>query len=77
MYARYTRKRIGTDATRYQLQEPVSLFGCNNGFIPWLLSLKIPTAQGEPYLWHVDVVSELGAHADYPDSTLLIDLKPK
>jgi hypothetical protein len=42
-----------------------------------LLSLKIPTAQGEPYLWHVDVVRELGAHADYPDSTLLIDLKPK
>jgi hypothetical protein len=67
----------GGDATRYQLQEQVSLFGCNNGFIPWLLSLKVPPGQGEPYAWHVDVVNELGAHPDYSASTLIIDLKPK
>jgi len=78
MYARYIRTRVGTDATRYQLQEQrISLFGCNNGYIPWLLRLKIPTGQNEPYLWHVNVVSELGAHPDYLNSTLVIDLKPK
>ncbi len=54
MYARYTRTRVGADVTRYQFQEQVSLFGCNNGFMPWLLSLKIPPGQGEPYLWHAE-----------------------
>jgi hypothetical protein len=77
MYARYTRARVGSDATRYEYQEQISLFGCNNGFIPWLLSQKVPPRQGEPYEWHVDVVNELGAHPDYPASTLIIDLKPK
>ena len=77
MYARYTRTRVGGDASRYQFQKQVSLFGCNSGFIPWLLSAKIPTGQGEPYLWHVNVVHELGTHSGYPNSTLIIDLKPK
>lgn len=77
MYARYLRSRVGTDATHYEFKEQVSLFGCNNGFIPWLLGLKLPPGQGEPYEWHIDVVSELGANAEYSNSTLLIDLKPK
>lgn len=77
MYARYTRTRVGADATRYQFQEQVSLFGCKSGFIPWLLSLKVPAGQGEPYLWHVNVIDELGANPKYPNNTLLIDLKPK
>lgn len=77
MYARYLRTRIAADATRYQFQENAKLFGCNEGFIPWLLGQKIPAGQGEPYRWHVDVVGELGGRPDYPDSTLLIDLKPK
>ncbi len=77
MYARYLRTRVGADATRYEFQEQVCLFGCNNGFIPWLLGLKTPAAQGEPYLWHIDVVRDLGSHPDYPNSTLLVDLKPK
>lgn len=77
MYARYSRTRSGTDAIRYQFQEQVSLFGCNNGYIPWLLGLKTPAAQAEPYRWHVSVVQELGSHPDYLNSTLIIDLKPK
>ncbi|HEX3036971.1 MAG TPA: hypothetical protein VHT73_17930 [Thermodesulfobacteriota bacterium] len=28
-------------------------------------------------MWHVNVVAELGAHLDYPNSTLIIDLKPR
>jgi len=77
MYARYTRSRLGTNGTRYEFQEQISLFGCNNGFIPWLLGLKLAQGQGEPCKWHVDVVAELGGHPDYLHSTLLIDLKPK
>jgi len=77
MYARYTRTRIGIGETRYQFQEKVALFGCNNGFIPWLLSFKISPGQREPFLWHVNVVDELGANSEYPDNTLIIDLKPK
>lgn len=78
MYARYTRTRVGTDATRYvMVEKEISLFGCNNGYIPWLLSFKIPPAQSEPYYWHVGVVGELHAQAGYTDSALVIDLKPK
>lgn len=77
MFTRYLRTRVGADATRYQFQEEVSLFGCNEGFIPWLLSLKIPPGQGEPFRWHVDVVNELGSNSEFPNNTLLIDLKPK
>ena len=77
MYARYVRTPVGAGATRYQFQEEVSLFGCNSGFIPWLLGLKIPSGQGEPFRWHVDVVHELGSNSEYPNNTLVIDLKPK
>ena len=77
MYYRYTRTRVGTDATQYVQNEKKSLFGRNEGFIPWLLGLKLPPGQGEPCKWHVDVVTELGGHPDFPYSTLLIDLKPK
>ncbi len=77
MFTRYIRTCLGADTTRYQFQEKVSLFGCNKGFIPWLLELKTPAGQGEPYLWHVDIVGELGKNPDYSNSTLLIDLQPK
>ena len=77
MYARYLRSGIGTDATRYQFQERVSLFGCNSGFIPWLLSLKIPQGQAEPFRWHVNVLNDLECSSEYPNNTLIIDLKPK
>ena len=77
MYARYVRKRIGSSETRYEFQEQVSIFGCNSGFVPWLLRSKVPQGQREPWKWHVDVVDELGRHPDYPDNTLIIDLKPK
>jgi hypothetical protein len=78
MYARYKRVRVGTNATRYEVQEEdISLFGCNKGYIPRLLKMKLPKSIPEPYKWHVDVVKELGEHPDYPNSSLLIDLKPK
>jgi hypothetical protein len=77
MYARYLKRPAGIDTTHYEFQEQVSLFGCNNGLIPWLLGLKLSPGQGEPCKWHVNVISELGGHSKYRRSTLLIDLKPK
>ena len=77
MYACYTRTRVGTNGTRYQFQERASLFGCNKGFIPWLLGLKLPQDQDEPCKWHVDVIAELDRQSNYAGTTLLIDLKPK
>lgn len=77
MYALYKRTRLDINATRYEFKKQISLFGCNKGFIPWLLGLKLLPGQEEPYKWHLDVVGELGRHPDYLDCTLLIDLKPK
>ena len=78
MYARYKKTRVGSGTTQYELQqEEIHLFGCIQGYIPWLLKPKIPAGQGGTYKWHIDVVAELGSHQEYPDNTLLIDLKPK
>ena len=77
MYARYVKSRLSSSDTRYQFAEQVSLFGRNNGFIPWLLQLQIPTSQSEPYLWQLDVQKVLSGTKEYKGSTLVIDLKPK
>jgi hypothetical protein len=79
MYGLYRRTRIG-GSTRYERdpnEREISLFGCNNGFIPWLLGFKVPQGQSEPYRWHVDVLPELDAQSDYRNGSLIIDLKPK
>ena len=77
MYARYLKTPEAEGSYRYRFEKNVSLFGCKKGFIPWLLRFKIPPEQEEPYRWHVDVVTELGARPEYPGNTLIIDLKPK
>ena len=80
VYSLYRRTNIGKNATRYERdkkEKEISLFGCNNGFIPWLLGFKVPPNQNEPYPWQVDVLPELNAQPDYRGGTLIIDLKPK
>jgi hypothetical protein len=80
VYALYRRTKIENSSTRYERdkkEKHVSLFGCNEGFLPWLLSFKIPPNKNEPYCWHVDVLSELDAQSDYRSGSLVIDLKPK
>jgi len=77
MYGRYQRRRVMGKSTRYQFAEQVSLFGCNNGFIPWLLQLQTPPGQNEPYLWHLEVEKALAGTDEYKGSTLVVDLKPK
>ena len=77
MYARYTRTPLAAGCARYQFEEQISLFGCNNGFITWLVRNKLPANPCEPYQWHVNVLNELGNMPKYRNNTLLIDLKPK
>jgi len=74
MFARYKKQRV-TGKDRFKFAEQVSLFGCKEGFIPWLLKKQIPPSQGEPYKWHLGVQSEL-EKTEYQGSTLVIDLKP-
>jgi len=74
MYARYSKQRVnGND--HFKFIEEVCLFGCNEGFIPWLLCKQMSASQGEPYKWHISIESAL-AKTEYP-GTLIIDLKPK
>ena len=75
VYALYKKNRQ-KDQTRYQFSQKVPLFGCDEGFIPRLLGKQIPDAQKEPYLWHLQIENAL-AKAEYPNSTLVIDPKPK
>ena len=77
MYIRYKKTQRGNGISRYEFVEQVSLFGCNNGFIPWLLELQTQSSQNEPYLWHMDVQKALEMTNKYSGSTLVIDLKPK
>ena len=75
MYARYEKTQT-EGRSSYRFAERCSLFGCNEGYIPWLLAKSTPTVQGEPYKWHIPIQSALDS-TKYRDSTLVIDLKPK
>jgi len=77
MYARYNKSQIENGVFRYEFAKQISLFGCNNGFIPWLLQLQTQSDKNEPYLWHLNVQEALALTDEYPNSTLVIDLKPK
>jgi hypothetical protein len=76
VYSLY-QKSVAASTATYRFVEPASLFGCNESYIPWLLSLQIPSAQGEPFQWHVDIESLLAQRDDVKGNTLVIDLKPK
>lgn len=76
MYALYRKTPDGSDGHRYQFVEQTSLFGCHSGWIPELLKHSLTTTVSEPIKWHISVESGL-KDAEYPDCTLIIDLKPK
>ena len=58
MYAQYRRQRAdGKD--HFKFVQSACLFGCNEGFIPWLLRRQVPEAQSEPFKWHVDILFAL------------------
>jgi hypothetical protein len=74
MYGLYKTTEIA-GVYSYEFVEQVSLFGCNQGYIPWLLSRVIPAGQSEPYRWHIVIAD--GLHREnMSDRSLVIDLKP-
>ena len=77
MYARYKKIKKDSDVAHFTFEEKISLFGCNNGFIPWLLQFHELLEENKAYCWHLDIEKELEKTGEYPDSSLVIDLKPK
>ena len=55
MFARYTKKRESGKDHFLLIEENVSLFGCREGYIPWLLDKQIPADQGEPFPWRISI----------------------
>src|SRR4051794_28517130 len=74
MYALYGKTASG-GSHRYPFGEGVSLFGCNHGYIPWLLTETMAEAASEPLTWHLAVDAGLQA-VGQGGSTLIINLKP-
>ena len=74
MYALY-EKVAQVDSYRYRFAEGVSLFGCNNGYTPWLLLKTMERTASEPLPWHLDIGAALRT-VDQGDHALIINLKP-
>src|SRR6266480_2512314 len=79
MFATF-KKEVGRDRTTFRAGERISLFGCNEGWIPWLLQKMMPQGQGEPYAWHLCIDQALALPAvrkEYPKvETIIVDIKP-
>ena len=74
MYFLYEKTRAGT-STRYSSPTEISLFGCNVGYIPKFLRLRVRPDQGEPFKWSIPV-AEFLARQGQPGTAIVIDLKP-
>lgn len=74
MYALYDKTQ-SNGAIRYRFREAASLFGCNKGYVPWLLGKQLATDSTEPLAWHVNIEESLRA-MEQNHQTLIIDLKP-
>jgi len=78
MYAIY-KKVMSGGRTTFKFDQEIRLLGCNNGWIPWLLSLQAPSNQNEPYPWHISLESALApTRKEFPNAdAIVIDIKPK
>jgi hypothetical protein len=74
MYTLYQKRAQGR-GYRYQFAERVHLFGCNSGYIPWLVDETMPDAASEPLPWHL-IIEAAMEKVDQPASALIINLKP-
>lgn len=74
MYALYS-KTFEIDGMRYRFKEQATLFGCNEGYIPWLLKKHLTSDSNEPFSWHVNIESAMTS-VDQGGETLVINLKP-
>ena len=79
MYATF-KKEMGRERTTFRTGEQISLFGCNEGWIPWLLQKMMPMGQGEPYAWHVRIDDGLAlpeVRREFPNAeAIVVDIKP-
>ena len=75
MYALYRKEQSTGSLEHYEFEEEISLFGCNSGWIPWLLQKQLAFSDAEPYTWHLNISKAL-AEAGYGGRTLIINLKP-
>ena len=75
MYALYNKAQ-SKGLTRYRFRKQVSLFGCNSGYVPWLLSKQLTSDSSEPVRWRVNIGDSL-KNVGQDNQTLIIDLKPK
>ena len=53
MYALYEKRKTG-QKSEYRFKEQCSLFGCNEGYIPWLLGKQLskqPQGDGDLAPW--------------------------
>jgi len=75
MYSIYNKKKDGNHFN-YSFSEEAHLFGCNEGWIPWLISKIIDKNQNEPFKWHLDF-NKLLPENGYPNKAFIIDIKPK
>lgn len=74
MYAIY-EKISKEHAFRYRFKKKVSLFGCNSGYIPFMLKQILRQASTEPFPWHVNIESALESIGQ-SNQVLIINLKP-
>ncbi|MBN1450241.1 MAG: hypothetical protein JW963_04425 [Anaerolineales bacterium] len=74
MYSLYSKIQK-QDVWEFCWIENVSLFGCNQGFIPWLLQKSLLGDANEPYNWHINIATALGAN-EHLNRALIINLKP-
>src|SRR5580700_1758723 len=79
MFATF-KKEAGLDRTTFRAGNKISLFGCNEGWIPWLLHEMMPQDQQEPFAWHVRIDEGLalpGVREQFPDAqAIVVDIKP-
>lgn len=76
MYGLYSRTNTKTH-TKFKIIEEISLFGCNSGYIPWLLNFNLNKTYKEPYKWMLNIRDELNKQKDHRNTCIIIDFKPK
>jgi len=74
MYALYEKQKEVT-GYRYVFKKKTSLFGCNSGYIPYLLKKQLAPEVTEPYAWKLDLKESLTKEG-LENSVLVINLKP-
>jgi hypothetical protein len=74
MYALYT-EHLTRNRRSFKLIEQVSLYGCNVGLIPKLLTKAIPRKAKEPVKWHLPIRTSL-PKIGITDSVIIIDIQP-